>query len=295
MPGAYCHLCGKSKSEVEIFQLNHPAWPEEWRLQVCAECLHSKPRCMMCGIPMKDESNGQVCATCLKEAPRCDACGQPLTGRYFEVEDQRRLCPECYHGVPACDVCGGALNGESWQLSDGRLVCPTCHDRSVYQSAEAVELFGKIQALLEKMLGMRLNVPTGIVLVDRDELVRIYSSESGEFYPPDALMGLYLRHGLRRAIYIQNALPQPVFAQVTGHEFGHAWQAENNPVLVNPLLREGFAEWVAFHLVNALDLRSQKQWMLSRMDVYGQGLRQMLDIERRYGPDGVLRRIQQVR
>ena len=264
-------------------------------MQICEECLQTKPRCMMCGIPMIGSTGSQVCATCLSHAPRCAECGQPLTGRYFETEDQRRLCANCYHDAPACDVCGRALNHESWQLSDGRLICAACHATAVYEPAEAVEIFGKIQALLIKMMGMHLNVPTGILLVDRDELVRLCSSQIGEFFPPDALMGLYLRHGLRRAIYIQNALPQPVFAQVTAHEFGHAWQAENNPVMVNPLLREGFAEWVAFRLIEALDLRSQMHWMMARNDVYGQGLRQMLEMEHRHGAEGVLKRIQLVR
>jgi len=68
----------------------------------------------------------------------------------------------------------------------------------------------------------------------------------------------------------------------------HAWQGENCPLLHNTLIREGTAEWAAWKVLEALGERMQSSAMVSRTDIYGQGLRWALDLEKRAGSSAVL-------
>jgi aminopeptidase N len=52
--------------------------------------------------------------------------------------------------------------------------------------------------------------------------------------------------------------------RVTAHEYAHAWQGENCPLLDDPLLREGFAEWVAYRVLEYYRLDRQLDLMLKR-------------------------------
>ena len=94
--------------------------------------------------------------------------------------------------------------------------------------------------------------------------------------------------GRKRVIYMQEFLPRILLIQIAAHEFAHAWQGESAPLLRDPLLREGFAEWVAYHALTRLDAPKKAAQMLQRRDDYGEGLRRLLDVERRQGIAGVL-------
>jgi hypothetical protein len=237
-----------------------------------------------------------VCQTCQANTTKCLSCGKPITGRYVEIDGKGPYCLVCYEQQATCDVCAIPLgSGDRWRLSDGRVICPDCHATAVFEAAEAVKIYQDIQDLARKHLDLSLNVPTGLILVDRDNLTKICYEQSGEAYPPQALMGIYVRRGMRRAIYIQNALPSLIFTQVSAHEFGHAWQAENNPLTLQIHFREGFAEWVAYKVLQTLGKKEQMERMLWRNDVYGQGLRWALSRERRVGASGFLREVRDMR
>jgi hypothetical protein len=155
-----------------------------------------------------------------------------------------------------------------------------------------------MSAVLDRLLGLRLNIPTGLALVDRNQLGEIILQQSKDLHdqPPDApslnplhTLGLYARRGIRRGIYIQTGLPRMLFLQVAAHEFAHAWQGENCPLLDDPLVHEGFAEWVAYRVLGDYGYAHGQERMCSRTDIYGQGLRQILDIEVSQGLEGVFR------
>ncbi len=69
---------------------------------------------------------------------------------------------------------------------------------------------------------------------------------------------------------------------------GHAWQMENAPLLREPLLQEGFAEWIAYQALCALGMETAAARMAARDDVYGRGLRHVLLLQQQVGQDGVL-------
>ena len=144
-------------------------------------------------------------------------------------------------------------------------------------------------------LGVTLNIPTGLALVDRLQLAEIIRQQMPTTPPGDALdpehtLGLYARRGLKRAIYVQSGLPARLLYQITAHEFAHAWQGENCPLLNDPLRREGFApngwltpcsRYLGFNFAAAPDGRA-------RTDLYGDGLRWAQQTVALHGLPGLL-------
>lgn len=138
-------------------------------------------------------------------------------------------------------------------------------------------------------LGLGLNVGVDFTLVDHQHLQRLMAESSGDL-PQDAskVVGLFARKGRKRVMYLLSGMPQIVLIQVTAHEWAHAWQGENCPLLRDPLVREGFAEWVAYKTLQSMGAVKKVALMERQDSVYGAGLRKMLALEQQDGADGVL-------
>ncbi len=144
-------------------------------------------------------------------------------------------------------------------------------------------------AILEKQVGLSLSLRPALVIVDREQMQEILAQAQPERRgPPEMIFGLFVRRGRRRAIYVESGLPQILLIQVIAHEYAHAWQGENCPLLRDPLVREGFAEWAAHRTLRALGAVKKAALMEQRADLYGQGLKMMLAAEREGGAAGVL-------
>jgi aminopeptidase N len=89
-------------------------------------------------------------------------------------------------------------------------------------------------------------------------------------------------------MYVVSGLPQILLIQTVAHEWAHAWQGENCPLLRDPLVREGFAEWVAYKTLQRMGASKKMALMEQQDGLYGQGLQKMLELERRGGLSGVL-------
>jgi hypothetical protein len=245
---------------------------------------------------MASASPNGICETCNRYGHYCSACGQAIEQYYIQYEGVGYYCESCYRARPSCDVCGAPLTDAQWRLSDGRVTCAYCHASAVYDPSEAAALYAEMKIILARLLGMRLNIPTGLALVDRDQLGEIILQQRESMHDnlpeetnlnPQQTLGLYARRGIRRGIYVQTGLPHMLFLQVAAHEYAHAWQGENCPLLKDLLVREGFAEWVAYHVLGEYGYVHGQERMRARVDIYGQGLKRMLDIEANQGPEGV--------
>jgi hypothetical protein len=315
----FCQLCGQRITGRGQL-LRHPQWPPEMSLRVCQDCYHNKPRCRECGLPMAVTSPNGVCVTCSQSLRFCLACGRPVQKKYYEFDGVGPYCKDCYEHRQPCDVCGAPLTNEHWQLSDGRLVCAHCHASAIYSPESAVNLYEEMKKLVSDRLSLVLNIPTGLALVDRNQLRDIIRQQrlasqpappasfpATQTSPPaslsgrdgvnsptpheadaDRILGLYARRGMRRGIYIQTGLPRMLFLQVAAHEYAHAWQGENTPMLREGVMHEGFAEWLAYQTIGYYDYKKGQQRMLERQDIYGQGLRWALQVEAAQGVSGLL-------
>lgn len=298
----YCQLCGK-KITGRPKTFHHPQWPPEMSLNVCMDCFRTRPRCQECGLPLALETQAGFCVTCSQSLRFCLACGRPVKSQYYEFDGLGPYCQQCYRQRPPCDVCGAPLTSEHWQLSDGRVMCANCHVTAIYAPDAAVALYDEMKKISAQRLGLSLNIPTGLALVDRNQLREVIRRQragmlesqpalgsSGLLLEEEAprTLGLYARRGMRRGIYIQSGLPRMLFLQVAAHEYAHAWQGENCPTLHSGLVHEGFAEWVAYRMIGFYGYLRAQERMLARQDIYGQGLRWALAEESAHGLPGVI-------
>jgi hypothetical protein len=199
------------------------------------------------------------------------------------------VCRHCHQSAPRCDVCGVPVGENLVALPDGRHICPRCNRTAIYDQARGQELFGRVAHVITEQLGLGLNIGTDFTLVDHRHLQRLASEADG--FPgadPAKVVGLFARKGHRRVMYLLSGLPQILFIQVVAHEWAHAWEGENCPLLRDPLVREGFAEWVAHKTLQVLGAVKKMALMERQEGLYGDGLRKMLALEQRSSAAGVL-------
>jgi ribosome-binding protein aMBF1 (putative translation factor) len=285
----FCQLCGRSI--LGRFHLyHHPTWPEEQQLRVCGDCVEGAVRCTACQIPMVGQGEAGLCPTCAVAALHCLSCGRPITDQYAEVGGKGPYCESCLRERDRCDICGTPLGHTHQLLTDGRQICAQCHATAVYDQETASQLYRQAQQTIQERLGLSLNVPTYLFLVGRDQLVQIVRKRKKvRTEQVTSMLGIYSRQGMKRGIYVQSGLPRLLMMQVAAHEWGHAWQGENCPLLRDIVVIEGFAEWVSYKTLVALGApRPEMMKMVQRPDVYGQGLRQALAVEKATGEAGVI-------
>ncbi len=283
----FCSLCGQPlKGGGAVFK---PRQGSSGRgLSVCHQCLGSVVRCPSCRTPVHESWAGP-CPGCGAELPRCRACGAIIAGDYIEVNGYGPYCQTCGQMRPACVACGSLVAEEEGRaLPDGHHVCSRCDRTAIYDEVVARTLFEQVKAITDRDLGLALNVPTPVYLVDRNQLALMAQHLDGDAQPLDQSLGFYLRQGRQRGIYVLLGLPQILLMRVLAHECAHAWQAEHNPFGGELLAWEGFAEWVAYKTLAGLGYADALRQMCARRDVYGDGLRWMLEIERARGVQGVL-------
>lgn len=278
----FCHLCGRGLNE-RARRFHHAAWPPDVYLSVCEVCQAEKPRCPVCRLP---GNAAGACPTCREVGPICVGCGRKPSRRAIYFGQSGPYCNDCAAG-PRCHSCGLPV-GRRGAAVDGRPMCAACGATAVVSDEAATAVYRAAESALREQLGLSLNVPTGLILVEPDELGAILG-EMGE--DPDSggeTLGVYTRRGRRRGIYAARGLPRLLLLQVAAHELAHAWQMENAPLLRDPLLREGFAEWVAYRVLLDVGESEAAERILAREDDYGRGARLLLDMEKQVGARGVI-------
>lgn len=236
-----------------------------------------------------------LCVQCYEERLRCAACGAQVRAHAFTVPGHRELyCRRCFEERPKCDICGRPLAAHPQHPSTRRLLCERCHSTAVSGSARAEELYARVRAAVAGVLGLQLRQACPLKLVDRRQMHRIIARSTLHVLDADSqgrCFGLFVREGSRRAIFVESGLPQITLMEVLAHEYAHAWQSERCPDNLPPEVQEGFAEWVAYKLMEHWGCRRRSERMLRRDDLYGRGLRLMLKWEAEGGAAEVLRRM----
>jgi hypothetical protein len=226
----------------------------------------------------------------------CHICGSRLWGSGWVyapngVQDGQAIvvCRRCQETAPRCDVCGVPMGAKHVRLPDGRRTCARCHQTAIYDPVRAQTLFEHVARVVTDQLGLRLNVGTGFTLVDHQHLQRLAEEARLNLQSdPDNIVGLFVRKGRKRVMYLLSGLPQVLLIQTVAHEWAHAWQGENCPLLQNPLVREGFAEWAAYKTLQVMGAVKKMALMEQQDGLYGEGLREMLELERRGGVSSVI-------
>jgi hypothetical protein len=200
-----------------------------------------------------------------------------------------RYCATCIATRPRCDSCNAPIGAESWRLHDGRLQCARCHRTAVYDPQRAQQLYTETVDQVIEQLDLRLNVGVEFRLVDALTLrgVRL-QDDTCTTAATERTLGLYLRQGHIRVIYLLYGLPLLIFRTTVAHEYAHAWQGEHCPLLTDDALREGFAEWVAYRHLMWLGCTRAAERMLRSPHPYRPALEHVLAQEQRLGPRGLI-------
>ena len=221
----------------------------------------------------------------------CAACGAALYGSYFALDGHsEHYCAACMHGKPRCSGCGAPVGPQHWALHDNRVLCARCHPLAIYDPGEATALFTATVDTVEQQLGLKLRVGVAFRMADVPALARLRAL--GDTPPGgEQVLGIYQRHGTLRVIYVLYGLPKLTFRTTVAHEYAHAWQGENCPLLEDEVLREGFAEWVAYHHLRFLGCSRAAENMLTSNHPYRPMLESVLAVERQRGVHGVIAHI----
>ncbi|MBC8162193.1 MAG: protein DA1 [Roseiflexaceae bacterium] len=221
-------------------------------------------------------------------AETCAACGGALHHSFFVLHGgTERFCAACMQSRPRCSGCGAPVGQQHWRLHDSRVLCARCHLVAVYDPAEAATIFAATVASVEQQLGLKLRVGVAFRLVDVPTMTQL-RAEGGVASDALQVMGLYQRQGALRMISVLYGLPRLAFRTTVAHEYAHAWQTENCPLLEDDLLREGFAEWVAYHHLRFLGCSRAAEDMRTSSHPYQPMFESVLAIEGQRGIAGVI-------
>lgn len=300
----FCHLCGEPLVGRVLSNPEGLTW--------CMRCQTDRPHCKLCHTPLDDgaiarataqSSEGiPLCAHCLRVTPRCQTCRAPLALSWYTFEElnptlpERRYCPTCVRSNPRCDICRTPVRRGSEPLDDGQYRCAGCAAEMVADETGVRALYEETLTLCAQITGEPLRRTPALSVVTRLRMgeVRLRQARLGsaapapETTPSPHVVGFFVREREKATIYVERRLPRSMLVGTLAHEIGHAWQSERAPELRDPLVCEGFAEWVSHHALVARDLRPLAARSTRREDVYGRGLRRMLQIERERGKAAVL-------
>ncbi len=211
------------------------------------------------------------------------------------VATPRKFCPRCVQGRPRCDLCRAPVATGAQPLADGQYRCALCRSDIVLDDATVRTVFDEAVAQLTLVLGGQLYKTPQLQVITRrrmGEIRRRYEHRAAE---PAAtanhhVLGYFVQaHGVS-TIYVEACLPRGLLLGTLAHELAHAWQTEQSLHLKDDMVREGFAEWVAYRVLVARGLATLAERATRRDDVYGRGLRHFLNIENRFGYAGVVKR-----
>lgn len=302
----YCHLCGQAISgRYYIYGL---------RLVVCERCNAERPRCVRCNMPLalsKAEAARfahPLCPECERSALRCACCHEAITGSFHRFEELvtgaegRHFCARCVHTHPSCDLCHAPVPSPALPTVDGQYRCALCASQMVVRTHEAEQLYVEALRAVTGVMGAALTQAPTLALVGRrqmGEVRRRAERAAGIVSVPadmDAgadgtgyhVLGFFYRAGSAATIYAEVGLPRPLLLGTLAHEIGHAWQALYAPDVRDPLLCEGFAEWVAHHVLVARGHQTMAERATRRDDLYGRGLRAYLRAEQLGGRRAVV-------
>ena len=261
----------------------------------CETCVRTKPKCFACGKPVGKDGvkvKGQVlCSKCASERPRCADCGEPILQKFYEIEGlQEKFCDRCYKTHPHCKLCGRPFSRGESKMAAGDSMCPRCRAEAVSDLREIERVVARIERFLEDELGMRIDPRIEIRLAgDLEHLGPVSQNKSFRE------LGAFIQEGNRSEIVILENLPRPMLFETVAHELTHAWQAEHAVTGQQIKIKEGFAQWVAGKVLQKNGFEASLDSLRKRKDLYGEGYRLMERIEKRSGPQGVLRYARETR
>ena len=280
-----CDWCGrKIPSNASFLRSDDKNFCSESCFDQYAESL--LPVCCVCGRHFRDgftsggkdycsraclETSFHECAFCHRREPN----GVLLGEKVF-------LCDYC-RSLPACSSCQMPLDIYAKDLGDGRKICTACAKVAVFSKSEAESLMTELRQTLADRFQMSTKHTILFELCSRTELKKESAGdgerELGLFIVNRhtvTLFGRPIRDSEDYRILILNGQPPDFFRAVGAHELAHDWMEENLPLIKDPMIREGFAEFVSWAFAKA-EKMDRIPWRIEQNtdEVYGEGFRKV--------------------
>jgi hypothetical protein len=144
-----------------------------------------------------------------------------------------------------------------------------------------------VRATMAAGLAMSIRHPVRVRYADPEEMVVRVASGNLVTMEQNAI-GKFRRTGDTFEVFVLAGTSPREAARILAHELGHVYYEENFRAFKSRLHREGFAEWVAYRVLGERHALAERLAMRSRADVYGQGLRLMLQAEKTGGTAAVV-------
>jgi hypothetical protein len=265
-----------------------------------------------------------LCGSCARAVNHCASCNEPILEVWYRFEEllpapePRHFCASCVRDKPRCDLCRAPIGPRSVTLTDGQYRCGLCATDLVIGEPAIRLIYTDAIEAMTAIIGAPLRHAPPLEVVSRrrmGEIRRTFAHDAGQTAgrmpaapSPNGhgthgaqaadktatvrhLLGFYVRSQGKPVIYIEAGLTRGLLLGTLAHELGHAWQAEqlgSGASALDPLISEGFAEWVAYTTLLARSLRTLAARARERQDDYGRGLNRFLELERLRGRPAVL-------
>lgn len=147
-----------------------------------------------------------------------------------------------------------------------------------------------VTRMLITEFGIAIRLPLTVKLVSGKELDALYN---GAYR--GAEIGLYKRVPSGHEIYIMTGMSQDEVTGTMAHEMTHAWQAEACVPNQDTVIKEGFACWVEYKVLDKIGAYNLANNIKMQADpVYGVGMKKMLEWEDKVGAKQLPIRIRKV-
>ncbi len=278
------------------------------RHRVCADCRRDGPRCAACETPFaRRELSGARggaelwCRHCLAGAEHCELCLEPVRGVSYRLQFTDGLwCAACFEGSEKCYYCQRPMKARARTAHAGYGMCADCAEQSLSGSEVYAAIARQTEPLLEEALTRPLDLPAVEAVTLGQLKLALANAREGALHGfldpavPEVAheLGLFLAQGQSRRILILDALPEDTAWETIAHEMAHAWQFQHYPQATDPLIVEGFAQWVAAEMCRQTEKRSGLERLYRRADDYGFGLRLIDRIDAELGRGAVFKVLQ---
>jgi hypothetical protein len=152
-------------------------------------------------------------------------------------------------------------------------------------------LITEARQLLLVNFAIAVKLPVKGTLVSAQELDKLYS---GVYR--GAQTGFYHFAGDHHEIYMMTDMDRDECLATTCHEMVHAWQTEMCPRDQDVVVREGFARWVEYKMLDKIGAYYRARNLAETADpVYGVGFKKMQELEDKLGEMGVVLKVRQIK
>lgn len=157
--------------------------------------------------------------------------------------------------------------------------------------ADLDSIVAQVRGLLLSNFSITFKLPVRSALVSAAKLDELYR----EAYR-GAEIGLYHFAGNCHDIFIMTDMSRDSVTGTVAHEMTHAWQTDFCPADQDLVLKEGFANWIAYKIMQKIGAFTYAQNILEHADpVYGVGFKKILEWEDALGERGVVEKVKKAR